>query len=258
MTESHLLERRSLRQSFDQAAGTYDDVASLQRKAAKRLLDMLPAGRPRRVLDLGCGTGHGGFLLKQRFPDVDLFVADLAFAMTKEAGRSGHAVCADAQALPFADQCVDLLWSNLMLQWCNDLPRVFAQCLATLQAGGTLAFSSFGSATLQELKNSFDDDYTHVNRFVAADIIEALLHAAGFTDIVMLSRRQVVHYETVLVLMRELKSLGANNATRGRARGLTGRHAWQRMLVRYESFREGGRLPATYELIYVTARKPFK
>jgi malonyl-CoA O-methyltransferase len=259
MTENHLLERGSLRQSFNQAALSYDSAAGLQRKTAKRLLDIVSIQAPHTVLDLGCGTGYGSHLLEQRFQSANLISADLALGMVQSVARAktaAQAVCADALALPFEEKSIDLLWSNLMLQWCNDLPLAFVQFNRVLSAGGSLAFSTFGPATLQELKNSFDDGYTHVSRFVAADVIEAQLHGAGFVDVRLESRRRVVHYEQVLLLMRELKSLGASNATQGRARGLTGRKAWQRMLARYEATREDEGLPSTYELIYVTANKP--
>ncbi|HKO88929.1 MAG TPA: malonyl-ACP O-methyltransferase BioC [Burkholderiales bacterium] len=256
MNDVYLLERGSLRQSFDQAAATYDSAASLQRKAAKHLLSKLDRSlSPQVALDLGCGTGHAGTLFVQRFPLTRFLYTDLAFSMARQAAEGGLAICADANALPFADACVDLLWSNLMMQWCNDLPHTFAQMHAVCRPGATLAFSTFGPATLQELRNSFDDGYTHVNRFVAAHEIEAQLETAGFAGVQLESQRRVVHYAEVLVLMRELKFLGANNATSGRARGLTGRHRWRQMIARYERLRSGAGLPATYELIFVIARK---
>lgn len=260
MTERHFLERRSLRRAFDQAANSYDSVANLQRDAAQRLIGMLDSiGAPQRILDLGCGTGYAAGLLAKRFPAAQLLLADIAMSMSCCAQRAhpqAYALCADAQALPLKSEAIDLLCSNCMLQWCNELALVFAQFHGVLKAGGALVFSSFGPATLQELRHSFDDGYTHVSRFVDADTLMRQLRDAGFVDIHLQSECRVIHYEEALTLMRELKALGANNATRGRARGLSGRRAWQAMLARYEKCRTVQGLPATYELIYVTAFKP--
>jgi malonyl-CoA O-methyltransferase len=260
MTENHHLEGRSLRRAFDQAARSYDRVAGLQRHAAHRLIKCLdPQASPHRILDLGCGTGHGASLLAARYPRASLVVADIALSMVRGA-REVHAdilpLCADAQALPLRRESVDLLWSNLMLQWCNDLPRVFAQLHAALCPGGTLAFSTFGPATLQELRGSFDDGYTHVNRFRMAEEVAMQLVAAGFVDLRLENERCVLYYDEVTGFMRGLQALGARNATQGRARGLTGRTGWRRMLQRYEALREAQGLPATYDLIYLKARKP--
>jgi malonyl-CoA O-methyltransferase len=260
VAERHLLERRSLRRAFDQAADSYDSVANLQRDAAQRLIGMLGLiNAPQRILDLGCGTGYAANLLATRFPAAQLLLADIALSMTRSARRA-HAgievLCADAQALPLKNETIDLLWSNCMLQWCNELAPVFAQFHGALKTGGVLAFSSFGPATLEELRQSFDDSYTHVSRFVDVEMLMWQLHEAGFVDVQLQSERRVIHYADVLTLMRELKALGANNATRGRARGLSGRRAWLVMLARYETHRTVQGLPATYELIYATAFKP--
>ena len=66
----------------------------------------------------------------------------------------------------------------------------------------------------------------------------------------------MLHYADVRSLMLELKAIGAHNATAGRARGLTGKRGWQAMLANYETRRMSNGLPATYELFYVSARKP--
>ena len=57
-------------------------------------------------------------------------------------------------------------------------------------------------------------------------------------------------------MMRDLKALGAHNATRGRPRGLMGRGRWQRMLAALEAGRRDGRLPASFEVVYGHAWKP--
>ena len=56
--------------------------------------------------------------------------------------------------------------------------------------------------------------------------------------------------------MRELKAIGATNADTRRVRGLTGKHHWRNVIDAYESLRQDGRLPATYEVIYAHAWAP--
>ena len=56
--------------------------------------------------------------------------------------------------------------------------------------------------------------------------------------------------------MEDLRSIGAHNATAGRATGMMGKKAWGRVLENYERLRRDGKLPATFEVIYGHAWKP--
>jgi malonyl-CoA O-methyltransferase len=81
-----------------------------------------------------------------------------------------------------------------------------------------------------------------------------LVHA-GFADPVMDMEAITVTYADPESLLRELKSLGATNATRGRPHGLMGRQRWQKMLRALDAMRSEGRLPATFEVVYGHAWK---
>lgn len=256
-----LLERRRVRTAFDRAAARYDTAAGLQRRAAERLLAHVQSRHadPVAILDAGCGTGYGARLLAAQYPQAALYTLDIAPGMLQQARMEcpdarGH-VCADAERLPMRDESIDLLWSNAMLQWCNDLPAVFGGFHAAMMRGGLLAFATFGPATLSELRDAFDDGYTHVSRFPDASAIRTALEATGFDDILLEQRRTVLHYDDVQALLHSIKAIGAGNATAGRARGLTGKRRWAAMRGRYEALRAEQGLPATYELIYATARK---
>jgi len=67
--------------------------------------------------------------------------------------------------------------------------------------------------------------------------------------------RITLEYDSVLAVARDLKAVGAVNSLPARARGLPGRHRWQRMTDAYERFRRGGVLPATWEVVYGHAWK---
>ncbi|HEY9380040.1 MAG TPA: malonyl-ACP O-methyltransferase BioC [Burkholderiales bacterium] len=254
------LERRRVRASFDRAAERYDSAAGLQRRAAERLLAHVAGHNidPLAILDAGCGTGYGAALLTAQYSEASLYCLDIAPSMLQRARTHLHAVphiCADAEHLPLKRESIDLLWSNVMLQWCNDLSATFAGFGRVMASDGLLAFSTFGPQTLAELRAAFDSDHTHVSRFADAAFIEATLRSVGFGEISIERRSTVLRYPDVAALMRSLKTIGAGNATAGRARGLTGKGRWRAMRERYEALRGPDGLPATYELLYVTARK---
>ena len=56
-------------------------------------------------------------------------------------------------------------------------------------------------------------------------------------------------------MIRELKAIGATNATRARPRTLMGRRRWERALAVLETMRRDGRIPASFEVLYGHAWK---
>jgi malonyl-CoA O-methyltransferase len=259
------LDRRALARAFDRAGPGYDAAAWLQRRAGAELLERLqffPLA-PRRVLDLGAGTCHATPSLAQRYRHAEVLAIDLAAGMLHAAPcgwwarRAYRRICADGYALPLADGCADLIYSNLMLQWCDRPERLFAECARVLRAGGLLVFSSFGPESLAELRAAWAeaDAGVHVSEFIdMPDVARAMMHA-GFVEPVLDLECVRRHYPDALALMRELKRLGAHNAASGRIRGLTGRTRLAAMTQAYERCRTPEGLPASFQLLYGAAFK---
>lgn len=259
-TEPHRLDKRAVRASFNRAAAGYDAAAVLQREVGDRLLERLDWIRfePRSILELGCGTGHCTRALEKRYRKARLVALDLAEAMLMRARRGGgwlhktRYLCGDAEHLPLADASIDLLFSNLTLQWCNDLAATFREFQRVLRPGGVVLFSTFGPDTLRELRAAWAevDGRSHVNRFLDMhDVGDALLRA-GLGDPVMDVDRLCVDYRQVRDLMRDLKAIGAHNVTADRPQGLTGRRRMAAVEQAYEPLRRDGHLPASYEVVY--------
>ena len=252
-------DKRLARRSFASAAAAYDQVAVLQQEVGRRLLQRLDLVRiqPQRILDLGSGTGQCIPEVAARYKKAQLVALDIALPMLQQARKRGRwrrrpwCVCGDAERLPFADGSFDLVFSNLMLQWCVELEVAFAELQRVLRPGGLLMFTSFGPDTLRELRGSWQqvDAYSHVNAFWDMhDVGDALLRAR-FADPVMDVERLTLTYPDVWQLMRELKQMGAHNVTAGRPRGLTGKARMQRLVEAYDDYRSDGVLPASYEIV---------
>ena len=260
------LDRHRIRQAFSRAATAYEQTAVLQQQVGDLLLERLHLlkSEPARVLDVGAGTGRLTGLLKKRIPQAEVIALDLAIGMLRQAKRHAgwwrpfRRVAGDAQALPFADASMDLVISNLCLQWCGDLKAALHEFRRVLKPGGWLLFSSFGPDTLKELRSAWRaaDSAAHVHVFLDMhDVGDAVL-AQGFVDPMFDVERYTLSYADARAAMRELKTIGAGNALAERKRGLTGKQAFARMLAAYETLRRDGRLPLSYEVIFGQAQAP--
>jgi malonyl-CoA O-methyltransferase len=252
-------DRRYLRRSFDRAGASYDAAAVLQTEVRGQLLERLQLLKisPKTVLDAGAGTGHASRALLERYPRALVLCTDLAVGMLQAAKqrlswrRKFARICADSALLPFADSSVDLIFSNLMLQWC-DPEAVFREFRRVLTPQGTLCFTSFGPDTLKELRVAWAavDDFNHVSEFPDMHDLGDALVRAGFAQPVLDVDRYTLQYSDVKALARDLKAIGAHDASAGRRRGLTSPRKFAAMQAAYERYRQGERLPASYEVIF--------
>ncbi|PCI53990.1 MAG: malonyl-[acyl-carrier protein] O-methyltransferase BioC [Methylophilaceae bacterium] len=165
-------------------------------------------------------------------------------------------ICADIENMPVTNASMDVIWSNLALQWCNDLDKSFAEMWRVLKPNSLLMFSTFGPDTLKELRAASNNGNTHVSRFIDMHDIGDALTRAGFNAPVLDVEHYTLTYDDVKGVMQDLKAIGAHNATQGRGRGLAGKGFLKNLITQYEQFRVDGKLPATFEVIYAHAWKP--
>ncbi|MEQ4576356.1 MAG: malonyl-ACP O-methyltransferase BioC [Gammaproteobacteria bacterium] len=261
-------DSRHVRRAFSRAAGSYDAAAALQHEVEKRLLeslDYLDGRTPQVVLDVGAGTGHATATMKKRWPKAQVIAMDMALPMLHEAKKQAGwwkpfaRVCADARALPVADGSVDVIFSNLCLQWVEDLPAVFAGFRRALKPGGLLLCSTFGPDTLVELHEAFSqvDPVPHVSRFAPIAQFGDALMLSGFRDPVLDRDLFTLTYDDLPALMRELRAMGATNALSARRGTLTGKGRFAAAAAAYEPLRRSdGKLPSSWEVIYAHAWAP--
>lgn len=264
---SGVFDRRQLRRAFGRAAPRYAAVAALQREVESRLLeqlDYLDDRKPLRVLDLGSGPGRAAGAMKKRWPKAEVVALDAALPMLRQVPgntrfwRPVRRVCADVSQLPFADQCTDVIFSSLCLQWLDDLPAVLSEFRRVLRPDGLLLFSTFGPDTLLELREAYQavGETPPLSPFAAIQQIGDAMLAAGFKDPVLDRDRYTLTYPDLRSLMRELRDIGAGDARHDRRRGLGGRARLQRVTDAYEPLRRDGVLPSSWEVITAQAWGP--
>jgi len=257
------VDKRKVAAAFSRQAHQYDDHATLQRRVVGRLVERIEevAPAPRSALDVGAGTGSVVEALLARHPTLVAAGVDLAHGMARAARhRSGpRHVVGDAESLPYRSGAFDLVTSASAYQWMEDLRPAFAEARRVLAPGGWFALALFGGDTLTELRTAWRcadapacGERTHA--FFSAEQVSRALAEAGFGATEVTVERTVEHHADLPALLRALKRIGAGNAAPGPGGGLADRRRLLRAADAYERLRDPRGLPATWDVVFATAR----
>lgn len=267
------IRQNRVRRAFDRVAPAFATSDFLYREMSRRMDERLDVVRiaPERILDAGCGLGIDRQAVQQRYPDADWFGLDHSVEMlrhgraTEEAAlsfmrrllnpgrrRQSFLMAASIDALPFAAQKMDLIWSNAALHWLNDLSDVFREFNRVLRVGGLLMFSTFGPDTLKELRQSIDaisgKGSNRIHEFTDMHDIGDMLLQTGFSDPVMDMETLKLTYADPWQAMRELRLAGSVSAQYEIHRGLGAKSFWPRVFEHWPRDMQG-RYVLTFELV---------
>jgi len=257
-----MIDKDYKRKVFDRHATTYDQYSSLQNQISDNLfkkLDLIEV-TPNLILDLGCGTGRNGRIMKEKYKNMKLINYDFSVNMLKEAKKKQYKildnksdfVCGDIEELSFSENTFDVIWSTSSLQWCNNLSDIFKKAKVILKPGGLFIFSTFGPNTLFELRNITKkiSNYQKTNIFLNTLSIEDKLINEGFIDPVVDSEEFCLAYKDINKLFLDLRKIGATSGFKNRKIGLSGKSFLKLISDGYKEYSYDGIFPATYEAIY--------
>lgn len=266
ISQMNVFDRRRLRRHRDRAAPGLAAHDFLLREVGARLDDRLRDVNRRfdSILDLGCHAGQTAAAI-EALRQADCTVhCDLSRAMARRA--ASPAVVCDEEFLPFAPGAFDLVISNLVLHWTNDLPGALLQLRQALRPDGLLLAAMPGEDTLAELRQSLMDaeiDTTggvspRVSPFASVRDIGGLLQRAGFALPVVDRDRIVVTYDTAFKLFGDLRGMGETNALSEQLRHFTRRSTIMRAAeIYHRRYADGdGRVPATFDIVYLHGWAP--
>lgn len=137
--------------------------------------------------------------------------------------KSGDLLC-DLEALPFADQSLDLIVANMTLHHINDLPGTLIQIRRALKSDGLFLGALMGGEslyTLREILTEVDLVLTggavpRIHPFADKQQMGALMQRAGFALPVIDSDIIEVSYKSLINLHQDLKNMGEGIAINAR------------------------------------------
>jgi len=175
------------------AAVTYDPITQYALPPGELLVRQAEIAaiqtKPRRILDLGCGTGTGTLMLKQSFPDAEVIGLDLSPYMLVVAEHKAQQAGVDirwrhglAEQTGLPDASFDLVTISLVF---HETPPAIARAILReshrlLTVGGEVVVLDGSQRLLRQvdwLTNIFEEPYIHD---YAAESVDAWMGASGF------------------------------------------------------------------------------
>lgn len=260
---SFKIDKDAVARCFGKAAANYDKHAELQRITSDKLLSLIPEKNSTElhVMDLGCGSG--ALLPALALRSKTLTAVDISVGMLNYA-RENHTlpvkqywINADAEALPFADNSIDLVVSNLAVQWCDDLSIAVNELTRVLKFGGSAVISTVCHGSLYEIQQSWGciDDERHVNKFLTLDEIQHAVAQNSDIKFTLSEHTHTMYFPDVKAAIQSIKGIGASHV-QGKQGNMSSKSKVEQFLANYQSLyipNEG--LPLTYQIAYFVITK---
>ncbi len=153
-----MINKSLVKLRFEKSLKTYDENALIQKLMAKKLVSMLKKKRYNSVFEAGCSTGILTREVKNNIEFENYHANDIVEKSNeyfKSIIPEGIFYNGDIEEINIQGH-YDLIISNACLQWCSDIKSTADKLYSSLNEGGTLAISVFGSENLKEIKKIFD------------------------------------------------------------------------------------------------------
>jgi len=229
--------------NFSRTPQYYHNQAECQSYVSSVLADFIEKGvsEPKRILEIGAGTGFLTEKIFSSFPDAKFDITDLSLKMVeytssqteslrKELKIDANFFQQDVTQISL-DNKYDLIVSSLAFQWLDELSNVVKNLKQLLTSNGQIIFSTLTKDTFSSAKKIFDSvdvvfpepklltsqniyNILHTTTSFNNDLddIQALSKTAEFADTIY-EEIFVENYDSMLDFLRHIQGTGAGNAS---------------------------------------------
>lgn len=195
--------KEKIENSFDKKAHSYNRHASLQKKSAQNLCQLLPNTQPLKILEIGCGTGFLTEELQKIFPNSEIIGIDISKNMVASCQQkfTGHSnlnfQVMDGENINL-DQKFDLIISNLSIQWFENPVTGLRKLCGNLTDGGALYFSTIGNKSFWQWQQILEE----LN--LPSGILKSPSYDGIFTE-----EEEIITYKNAIDFLQNFKKIGA-------------------------------------------------
>lgn len=253
-----VIDKDLVRQRFRRSLATYDAHAKVQRRMAEGLVQALltHCGKMHsKVLEIGSGTGMLTRQILELLTVHTLTTNDLVAECRRHSDALAHEfphvpvqfIPGDIETLicPLSD--FDLIASNAVLQWIQDLPGLLGRLGDMLASGGILAFTTFGPHNLIEVREATGTSLPYHDVKTLRSMLPANMTMVASEDY-----KETLLFQSPREVLEHIRSTGSNSLAH---------QSWTRKSLssfehQYRSSHQlDGHVTLTYHPVIMIARK---
>lgn len=231
-----------IKESFNKAVDSYNQNCQIQFDTGCKLIKKIQKLNlnPESVIDLGCGTGLITIHLFHNYPNSKKkYALDIADKLLQKAKKNlKKIIFIEDDFDSLANLSLDLVFSNMALQWSRNLSNTIDIITQNLQNNGILAFSTLLEGTFYELP---------INsriKFKKFEEIKQILIDRNYKILELSNEKIVQNFPSFIHALNSIKNVGANYSGENN------------FLPLYRMQKENsGNFSLTYNIIYCIARK---
>lgn len=134
----------------------------------KLVLDLLSSEEPKKILDIGCGTGETISFLQKQFPDANIQGVDLSPEAVKFTKSRGHqATISSATKLPFPDKTFDAVLLLDVIEHIKDDTNTIKEAKRVIKNNGCIIITA---PSLPFIWSAHDQNQGHFRRYTRSRI----------------------------------------------------------------------------------------
>ncbi len=204
-------DNKYVKKQFEKSMKDYDKNATVQDlMASKLVIELLKIGNEfENILELGSGTGLLSKRIAKDLKFKHFYANDLVDKSKSYVQKFiPHASFLAGNALKIKPpRKVELVISNAMFQWFDNLDKAFEILRLSMTTGAVLAFTTFSPANFKEIT-----EITGLTlKYKSKKEIEEILASHGFEVLYSEDFYEVMKFNTPLELLAHMKNTGVNS-----------------------------------------------
>lgn len=204
------LDLKSVKKCFEKSMDKYDENALVQKFMAEQLVKELLLIKKdfNKILELGCGTGLLTREITNNLKFKNYFANDLSEKSRKYLDRilkNYNFIYGNAQKIN-SNTSYDLIISNAMFQWFNNLDEVLGKYKSVLNNDGILAFTTFSPDNFKELKQVSGISLNYKSEDELKEIL-----SKNYEIITLKTYEKELEFSSPLELLYHMKNTGVNS-----------------------------------------------
>lgn len=199
------MNKELIHNRFAKNLKNYNENAKIQKRMAERLLTFIQNKQPKKILEIGCGTGFLTQLISNSFEFEEYLTIDIV----EECREYINQINSTISFLPIDieefiktnTEKYDLIISNATLQWVNNFKNVINKLKHLLNQNGELVFSTFGKENFKEIYHVMG---TTLDYYSPSELKEI------FPDSFIEQEIHILSFSTPKDVLRHLQLTGVN------------------------------------------------